>query len=1166
MNATTFTDPVNQERRYGLMEPVLLIVEFKTHTNMRKKFLLKFFLVMKFTFIFMFVTALHITANVHSQNAVININMNEAKLGDIIRLIEEQSYYKIFYKNDQVNLEHKIPINFKTATVSQLLTEALKGTNISYTVMDKVIVLAPVTANSVQQQLIVTGKVTSSDGTPLPGVNIVEKGTTNGTVTNIDGKYTITVLNPDAVLVFSYVGYLTEEITVDNKEVINMLLVEDIQSLEEVVVVGYGTVKKSDITGSLSSVTAEQIMSLPVQNVNQAIQGRAAGVDVFNTGFTPGSAPTIRIRGNRSVKASNEPLYVLDGIPVESGIEEINPLDIESVEILKDASASAIYGSRAANGVILITTKRGIGRKASVNYEGSLAFEKPLVTIDLMDGAQWAEMRRTVLRSEGDYYTPYPNPVEDEACFGSMSPEVWESVKMGYTIDENGNYVNDPVTGRPLYDPSKVRSYDWEGEALRTAHTQIHQLSVSGGTEDIGVLLSLGYTNQEGVEKGQDYKRFTPRLNIDFKATDWFTIGMSTNYSFILRDPGVALYGACASQIPLSVPYDTAGNFLMLPTGDDLIKNPLRDNRYITIEERTNRYLGSYYAEVAPFKWLKYRINAGIDFRHYRRGDFIEPQSSRLQNVNSAQYRQNQRVGWTLENLIYINKIIGKHDIGITLLQSAGATRYEETDMQAQNFAYASQKWYNMESSLSANLSTLYSDFNKKQIQSYMGRLNYNLMDKYLLTATIRYDGASVFYKSNRWDFFPSFALAWKLKNESFLFNVNAITQLKLRLGYGTTGQSAVDPYETDGSLIETLYVFEEAPAKGYAPEKVATRNVGWEKTTQTNLGIDFGFINNRISGSIELFNANTHDLLMEKSIPAVTGYTYTRANVGKVNNKGIEITINSININNSSGFKWETDFTFSSNREKVVDIYGTGVDDINNNLFIGHPIGSYYDYKYDGILQDTPEDSAWIARYNASGGDFRVGEIKVVDVDKNDTINRLDRTVVGSNVPKYTGGITNTFSYKGFELSFFVYFRVGQGIYNRSRVPPLDGRYMAWDVHYYNPLDPDRRNATHQQPRDGQIDYQGALWYKEASFAKVRNITLSYYLPKALISRAKINSMQVYVMATNPFLFTNYDYMDPEAQGNYKTRGWNLNQVEPTVGIAGISTKSLVFGVRVGF
>ncbi|MBN1414633.1 MAG: TonB-dependent receptor [Bacteroidales bacterium] len=1122
---------------------------------------------MKLTFILMFLTVLQISATVNSQNTVISLAMNTGNFGDVIKAIEEQSEFKVFYKNEQINLNRRVAIASKTAPVSEILGHALKGTDIGYTMIDKVIVLAPVENKTMKQQKI-TGKVTSSDGSGLPGVNVVEKGTSNGTVTDIDGNYSIALTQPDAVLVFSFVGYLSEEIESAGKNKIDVLLIEDIQRLDEIVVVGYGTVKKSDITGSLSSVSSEELLEQPVQNVNQALQGRAAGVDVFNTGFSPGSAPTIRIRGNRSIKAGNDPLYILDGIPVEGGITEVNPLDIESVEILKDASASAIYGSRAANGVILITTKRGMGRKASITYEHSTTFETPLVTIDLMDGGEWAEMRRTAMRSEGAYVSPYANPVEDEIWFGDeMTADCWESVRQGYTW-ENGNAVIDPETGHPMYDPSKVRSYDWEKEALRVAKSHIHQLSVSGGTENLGVLLSLGYTDQEGIEYGQEYKRFSPRLNLDYQAMKWFKIGMSSAYSYVLRDPGIGLYGSCAGQIPISLPYDTAGNFLLLPTGDDLIKNPLRDNKYITYEERTHRYLGSYYAEVSIWKF-KYRINAGIDYRHFRRGEFIEPESSRQQNVNSARYRQDENYGWTVENLLYFNGEFGNHDIGVTLLQSAGANRKEESELNASNFAYVSQKWYNMESSLNPANSTLSTDYKRRQIQSYMGRINYGLLDRYLFTATLRYDGASVFYRGNRWDYFPSFAFAWKAKNEFFLRNINAITQLKLRFGVGTTGQSGVAEYETDGTLVETLYVFGDNPAKGYAPNLLATREVGWEKTTQYNLGVDFGFVNNRISGSVDLFYANTHDLLMESKLPAVTGYTVSRANVGVVNNRGIEVTLNTVNIHNAGGFHWETDIIFTATKEEIVDIYGDKLDDINLNLFIGHPIGSYYTYKYDGILQDTPEDSMWIAKYNASGGFFEEGDIKVVDIDKNDTINGFDRTVVGSNVPKFTGGITNRISYKGFELSFFVYFRVGQGIYNRARVPQLDGRYMAWDVDYYNPLDPDRRNATHQKPRDGSINLQEALWYKEASFVKVRNITLTYTVPKKILSRITwdyVDNLQVYLQATNPFLFTDYDYMDPEAQGRYVDRGWNRNQVDAVAGISGISTRGFVIGGRIGF
>ncbi|MFC2138435.1 SusC/RagA family TonB-linked outer membrane protein [Bacteroidota bacterium] len=1050
---------------------------------------------------------------------------------------------------------------------------------------------------SFAQQNTINGKVTGDDQAPLPGVTVLIKGTPVGTITDADGNYSIQADEED-ILVISFVGYLTQEIKIGTQTTINITLEVDLVGIEEVVVVGYGTVKKSDITGSLASIGSEEIKAMPIQNVNQALQGRAAGVDIFNTTFSPGEAPKIRIRGNRSIKGENDPLYVLDGIPVEGGINEVNPMDIESIEVLKDASAAAIYGSRAANGVILITTRRGEAGKVSVNYEGSISFESPLVTIDLMDGGQWAEMRRSSLRTfnndgkynedDSEYPYPYADPVADYDAFGDyMNEQVWESVKMGYEWEDEENFVPkmralDPANPKdkiliddyglveiPVYDPSKVRTYDWESEALRVAKTHNHQFSVSGGTEDLRVLMSVGYVDQEGVEIGQRYQRISPRLNIDYQALKWFKMGMSSAYSFALRDPGPGLYGACAGQIPLSLPYDTAGEFNPFPADDDLIKNPLRDDEFITYEQRTNRYLGSYYAEIKFFDGFKYRINFGTDFKHYRNGEFVEPESSRLQKLITAEYYQDQNSSWTVENLLFFNKEIGIHNFGVTLLQSAGARRFERSEIKAQNFAFTSQKWYNIDNNLDATLTTVDSEYWRRQIMSYMGRINYGLLDRYLVTATLRYDGVSIFSKENRWDYFPSFALAWKAHEEGFLNGIEAISLLKLRVGYGTTGQSATEPYETDGSLKQTLYVFEETAAKGYAPDKLATREVGWEKTTQTNVGLDFGFLSNRVSGTFDWYNANTHDLLMDMNIPDVTGYTTIRANVGEVNNTGIELTLNTVNINTSGGFKWETGFIFTRNEEEIVKLYGSGEDDIASELFIGHPIESYYAYRYEGIWQ--VEDSALM---NDLSGNYVLepGKIRIADINDDDTLNNFDREVIGSNVPKFTGGFTTQLSYKGFELSTFVYFRVGQGIYNRAIVPPLDGRYMAWDVFYYDPLDPNRANATHQKPQDGTIDFQEGLWYKESSFAKVRHITLSYTFPKSIISKAQINSLSLYVMATNPFLFTDYDYMDPEAQGGFyskrdvmeRGRG-RMNAIDPIQKIGGISTKGFVFGAKIG-
>jgi TonB-linked SusC/RagA family outer membrane protein len=1007
-------------------------------------------------------------------------------------------------------------------------------------------------------QRTLTGVIIDENSQPIPGVNVFLKGTTAGTVSNLEGKFSLDIPEDQPVtVVFSFVGYVTQEIPIENQTMLDITLVPDFIGLDEVVVIGYGTTKKSDITGSVSSVTSDQILETPVQNINQAIQGRAAGVDVHNNNFRPGSAPTVLIRGNNSIKASNSPLYVVDGIPTEYGISELNPLDVQSVEILKDASASAIYGSRAANGVILITTKKGTSDRISVNYDGSFGFETILRKIEMTDGGEWAELRREASRTVNAYAADYADPVLDLNLFGPnrMDEESWQSVKMGYEWEDDAQtIVKTDENGIPIYHPENVRTYNWDEHGLRTALNQNHQFSVAGGTDKLGVLFSAGYLDQEGVVNTQDYQRLSTRLNMDYEVRDWFKLGVAQSYSMALQNYGTDMYGKTMSQLPIAQPYDTAGNFIELPGGDDLIKNPLRDPDLVNDERRISRYFGSYYAEARLFEGLKYRINAGIDYRYNRRGQFLASNSSdRFGSPNTATYSQDQRFTWVIENLLYYDKIIDVHSIGITLMQSAQANRVESSSISVLDLPYESQKWYNVSTTREGNPSTFGSDYSRVQLASFMGRLNYGLMNRYLFTATIRWDGTSVFYKDSQWDFFPSFAVAWKIKNESFLANIDPISQMKLRLGYGTTGQSAVSPYETSGTIAQSIYDFNGTPARGFINDLPETRDVGWEKTTSLNGGLDFGFFRNRFAGALNIYRNNTFDLLLNRTVPPINGYTSMRANIGKVRNQGIELELYTVNLHTASGFVWETDLIFSKNKEQIMELYGDQQDDLGNRWFIGQPTQVFYNYEFDGIWQATAEDSAKIALLNANGGNFAPGKVRVVDHNGDTTINEEDEVILGTTVPDWTGSITNRFRYKGFELSFMIYARIGQGIYNRNLVPTLAGRYHDRKVNYWTPTNP-----SNEYPRPNRLtqfpEYAESLWYMDGSFVRVRHITLSYTFPSSLLSKAKIHSLNVYVQALNPFLFTDYPLLDPEAQGSFSS---------PTGAIEGLSTRSIVLGVR---
>jgi TonB-linked SusC/RagA family outer membrane protein len=1047
------------------------------------------------------------------------------------------------------------------------------------------------TASESMQGITVSGTITDANGEPLPGVNVLEKGTSNGTITDVNGNYSITVTNREAILTFSYVGYISEDMTVGDQSEISVTLAEDLIGLGEVVVVGYGTVKKSDVTGSLSSVSEEQIKEIPVLNVNQALQGRAAGVDVVNSSYGLNSKPDIRIRGNRSILASNDPLYVVDGVPISGSIEDVNPGDIESVEILKDASASAIYGSRAANGVILITTKRGQSGKFSVNVESSWSWINPLRYYDKLSGHDWMEMARDNQRPRR-YTTPYPNPEEDYEIVGDWTtawlnaqkgytwleapganPAAWRYAMRAVTDDERarwGQVIDNVPDSVPLYNAGDVGSYDWIDDGLRkNALTQQHNISFSGGTEGISAYFSLGYINQEGLGVGERFQRISPRLNLDIEPVKWLKIGVSAYFSTEFKDPGEGLLDGVASQIPVTTPYDTAGNFLILPTGDQTFKNPIRDEVLNTQEDKVYRYLGTYFAEISFTKGLKYRLNVSQDYRHATEGDYRDAMSSAIfPSTSWARWIQRKSYYYSVENLLFYNREFGIHSIGLTLLQSFEVNKSDRMEASAENQPIPTALWYRLRSAPTPGEDITYGDPNEpyKQVNmaSFMGRINYSLLDRYLLTASIRYDGSSVFYVDNQWDYFPSFALAWKVHNESFMQNVNFLSQLKLRFGYGTVGQSAVKPYETNGTIKETQYVFydpsasDDVSAKGLAPDLLQTRDVGWEKTATTNIGIDFGLFRNRVSGVVELYRANTYDLLLNKAIPGVNGQTSIRANVGKTRNEGIEITLNTFNINRSN-FRWETDFTFMANREQILELAEGAEDDITNRWFIGEPIRSWYTYEYDGIWLLT--DSALMEHYNETGRNgFEVGQIRPKDVDGNDTINTADQTVTGNNVPKFSIGFTNRFYYKGFELSFFIYARVGHYIFSR------DGHYYPMSTrgstrflpNYYKPMATVEENADvdHPAPIQGRDNYESALYVREASFLKVRHITLSYDIPKDLLDRVHIQSLRLSVQLINPILITKYPFLDPEAQ-----RG-DSDQIRTPYGI---SPRGVTFGIRIG-
>jgi TonB-linked SusC/RagA family outer membrane protein len=1055
------------------------------------------------------------------------------------------------------------------------------------------------------QQRTVSGRVTSADdGNGFPGVNILVKGTTVGTVTDSEGNYSVEVPSAEGVLVFSSIGYKTVELPVGTQSVMNLAMEPDITSLAEVVVVGYGTVKKSDVTGSLVSISGAQLQEVPVQSISQSLQGRAAGVDVAQSSFRPGENPTIRIRGNRSIMATNNPLIVMDGIPLSegSGINDFNPADIQSVEVLKDASAAAIYGSRGANGVILITTKKGRAGKARIDYEGYVGFSEPLAEIDMMTGGQFAELRREAHRNNSSrgYKYPYADPAADFKLFSEQDINMWNSVAQAYDWVDEANripemrpvtaeemalfqayyqqdlirYANDPkilatlvdpssITQVPDYHPERVRTTDWADLVLQTGKKQSHQVSISGGTEKLGVVFSGGYYDEEGIQKAQSFERFNGRLGLDYQATPAIQIGGTSNVAFSTQQYGSPLYFRAIGQLPLALPYDAAGDVILQPGGDALIFSPLNEISDYMDERRVSRFFGSYYADIKLLEGLRFRTNFGPDFKQYRRGRYYGAfTSDRRGGTSQGIYDQEQRLSYVWENLLYYDKVFGDHTLGLTFLQSAQRERFESSTITVSDLPYRSLV-YNLGSTNAAGPDAFGSDYFEKSLMSWMGRVNYGFKNRYLFTVTGRFDGSSTLAPDNKWDFFPSFAFAWKAHEEPFLNGVSFIDELKVRAGYGKVGNAAVEPYTVQGRLLKTRYVWGNTPAWGFNPNWLPNPDLSWEKTASLNAGIDFGLIGGRLSGTVDVYRQTTTDLIMNRLLPTAGGFAEILSNIGSTRNSGVEISLTSVNVDMSNGFKWSTDFIFTKNKEEIVELYSAKNDDIGNRWFIGQPLTTYYGWKPIGVWQSNEVEEA--KKYGRIPG-----QGKFLDKDTDGDIDANDQMIRGSNVPDWSGSIVNNFSYKGVELSVFIYTRQGQVVASGYYRPALAGRYTEPAfIEYWTP-----GNPTNKYPRPTQdqerIDRPESYLYQDASFTKIRNITLAYTLPESLISRFKFSNLKVYVTAYNPFLFTKFEGGDPEFTAPVTRisdgRTVPITSVNDQLIENNLSERSIVVGIKAGF
>jgi len=1173
-----------------------------------------------------FAIATSLASETYSQSTKLTVVLSNTSIEEVLRAIEDQSEFRFFYSG-AINVNKKVDVDVQGKRVFDILDEVLKETDIKYEVIGRQVALyneasRNSTISMMQQSKVVSGKVTTTEGEALPGVTIAVKGTSIGTISDIDGKYSINVPAQGTVLVFSFIGMETKEVTIGNQSQVNLVMQSSTIGLEEVVAIGYGTVKKSDVTGAVTRISEETLKERPVVNVLQAMQGKAAGVDI-NANIKPGELPQITIRGNRSITASNSPLYVVDGIPFAAGtMADINPNDIASVEVLKDASATAIYGSRGANGVILITTRKGEKGKVTISYDGTVSLDSYKSLTDWMNGGEYIDRWRLGLMNGGLYGTEkftnlntpvqlgYPDPTLDISKFNlSADPVARESVLMGYewedqiggTVKMRETTAEEKAMGWPekvpVYNSANIRSFDWGKEAMRQGVTQSHQVSLSSGTDVSRIYMSFSVLDQLGVQKDQDYRRYNVNLNGEITPREWITIGTSINasmseQSFGIQAPNTSntgskdLYSRANDQFPYAMPKDANGFWIKNPGGNLSLWNPLIDIDQSLNDRRSTAIYSNSFGEIRFTPWLKYRVNFGTQFRQHRSGSWTGPDAtSHLTNrPSTASYDINERFTWVVENLLYFNKkFADTHDLGITLMQSAQHYRQEGANISAASMIYDIALWYDIASNTVGKPSGYSTNFTENKLMSYMARVNYSLLNKYLITATGRWDGASVLAPGNKWDFFPSFSAAWKMQEEGFMQDIDFINEMKIRAGFGVTGNAAVSPYSTSGPLSRNPYVFLAVPSIGYLPQQVPNPELGWEKTAQYNIGLDFGVINNRINGSIEFYKSNTYDLLLNKSLPAVSGFVSMVDNIGKTMNKGIEITLNTVNIK-TKDFQWSTTINWSANQEEIVELLnkdseGKPLDMLADRRFIGYPIQVYYNYENDGIWQNTEEDLAEMAKFNKNGHKFYPGTIKVVDqptVDSDNDgvkdqgdykITGDDMVILGSNRPKWSGGITNTLSYKNFDLSFFIFARIGQkyfggypnsygGVWPNGRV---ENNVWSWD----------KTDGRWPMPNLGSVEnINTAMLYHDGSYVSIRNISLTYNLPENWLKPIKINRLSVFGQMINPFLFGGDVVkmgLNPEDNTNWDIASSNGSPLGGTNNNT-ILPQSFVFGIRASF
>lgn len=1019
------------------------------------------------------------------------------------------------------------------------------------------------------QGKLVTGVVKDQSGEPLIGVNVMEKGTTNGSITDIDGKYSVSLTGKNPVLVFSYIGYASQEIPVSGKNKIDVTLKEDTEQLEEVVVIGYGTAKKKDLTGAISTVKAENLEKETPRSVQDLLRANAPGVSIGASANADGST-TVQIRGKNTLSAGSDPLYVLDGVIFSGDLSDINPMDVQSIDVLKDASSVAVYGAKAANGVIAITTKKGKSGKPVVNFNANMGWVQANSVPKAVDGAGFVKFRQEY--SEGlltkDELAAKKGMYSDPRTLSNLGvdPLTWFNYDQSTpaTAVPSEEQMLTTWLGRLNFKNIEIQNYlngietDWTDLVFQTGFQQDYTASISNRTDNLSYFWSMGYADREGVKTGDRFKTFRTRLNLESKVTDFLTIGM--NSSFGTKDRGAM--SADVGQRMNNSPYttndidDLDSPYRMYPSGDNNTKNPFFDNLYRDRKNMEHKLNANIYTIVKLPFGFEYQMNFNPYYKWYEYYNHDSAQHPEWAGEGGKSERRTEKTfNWQVDNIVrWKMEFEGGHRFEATFLQNAEKGQYWKTVAKASQFTPSDILGYH--NIAAGTVPVVSSDDTYKTGDALMGRLFYSFKDKYMLTASVRRDGYSAFGQMNPRATFPAVALGWVFTSEKFMEPASSwLNYGKLRLSWGQNGNRDIGQYDALASLNSSLHPYIGQNGNIYLTSQIyvnrmANTNLKWERTGSYNIGLDFSLFNDRLRGTMETYMTETTDLLVNRALPSILGFANVKANLGKLANKGFELSLNG-DVIRANDFTWNSSASFSFNRRKLKSLYGDmenildengnvigqkEKDDLQNKWFIGHDPDQIWDYEFGGVWQLGQEEEA--AKYGCKPGDFRY-----IDQDGNGVLDNNDRTFQGYMTPRFFWSWRNEFLYKDFSLSFMMYSDIGHYDYYNvaSNSGGMFDRFTTYDQPRWTP-----ENPLNNYGRIGSYNF--ANHYKKKTFVRMDNITLSYAVPKNFLKKFKVENMRVSLSARNPFTITGWDYFDVEAtkknrdDGAYGMRSYNIS------------------------